>query len=129
MSKRCGSSGCTSTVCRHMPPPPGCHCGRCGWSHSPRTSEKLRPPSSLRNRAAGSTPAYITSGSSDGPGASCQILANDASVSSGKRKAACSSSVHVSPRSSERRNTGPQWLLTEPVNNRVEPDRPSMHVA
>ena len=56
-SSRSGSSGWTSTVCRHSPPPPGCHCGRCGWSHSPRTSEKLRPPSSLRNSAAGSTPA------------------------------------------------------------------------
>ncbi len=128
ISRRSGSSGWTRTVWRHIPPPPGCHSGRCGWSHNPLTNEKLRPPSSLRNSAAGSTPAYITSGSLTGPGASCQILASDASALSGKRNAACSSSVHVVPRSSERRSTGPQWLLTDPVNSRVVPDRESMQV-
>src|SRR3954451_4084134 len=71
----------------------------------------------------------MTSGRSAGPGASCQMRASDAPVSLGKARAACSSSVHVAPRSSERRSTGPQWLLTDPVHRRVLPERESMQVA
>ena len=50
-------------------------------------------------------------------------------MSLGKARAACSSSVQVAPRSSDRRSTGPQWLLTDPVNSRVSAERVSMHVA
>ena len=41
----------------------------------------------------------------------------------GSASAACSSSLHVAPRSSDRRSTGPQWLLTDPANSRGEPPR------
>ena len=86
------SSGWTRTVCRHSPPPPGCHCGRCGWSHSPRTSEKVRPPSSLRNSAAGSTPAYRTSARRPGPAPAARCARATPRCRSGKASAACSSS-------------------------------------
>src|SRR5262249_7973031 len=64
--------GCGSTVWIVFPPPPGIQCSRCGWSHSPRTSSYVRPPSVERNNADGSTPAYTTSGSPAGAGANCQ---------------------------------------------------------
>ena len=47
------------------------------------------------------------------------MRASDASLPSGNASAARSSSVQVAPRSSERRSTGPQWLLTDPVNSRA----------
>ena len=36
---------------------PGCHCGRVGWLVRPSTCCQVPPPSRLRNKPAGSTPA------------------------------------------------------------------------
>ena len=46
-----------TSECRISPPPPGCQCGRDGWSRRPATCRQDWPPSSLRNSPAGSTPA------------------------------------------------------------------------
>ena len=43
--------------CRQSPPLPGCHSGVDGWRRSPSTWAQVAPPSVLRNRPAGSTPA------------------------------------------------------------------------
>ena len=56
---RCGSSGCGTIVCRISPPAPGSQVSRDGWSVRPRTCVQVAPPSSLRNRPAGSTPARM----------------------------------------------------------------------
>ena len=74
--RRGGRAPCGGTARRR----PAATAGGAGGPTARATSEKLRPPSSLRNSAAGSTPAYSTSGSSAGPGASCQIRASEASA-------------------------------------------------
>src|SRR6266567_5901733 len=63
------------TVCRHMPPAPGCHLGPVPWPRRPGSSCQFLPPSLERNSAASSTPAYTVSGSlSDG--SKCQTRLN-----------------------------------------------------
>ena len=51
------SLGWGTRECRISPAPPGCQCGRVGWSRSPPTCRQDWPRSSLRNSPAGSTPA------------------------------------------------------------------------
>ena len=48
---------------------------------------------------------------------------------SGNASEAAISSVQLPPRSSERRRTGPQWLLTDPTKSRPPAGRVSMQVA
>ena len=109
--------GSGSTVCTAAPPKPGCQFGRCGWSHSPRTSSKVRPPSSLRHRDVGSQPAHTTSGRSAVSGCSCQTRASAAPVSAGKAIGAASLSVQVAvaasatETSSDNSTVGPQCSL------------------
>ena len=55
---RCGSVGWGTMVWRIRPPAPGRQVGREGWFVSPSTWVHVLPPSLLRNRPAGSTPAY-----------------------------------------------------------------------
>src|SRR6267142_7011567 len=72
---RLGFFGSSMIVCRHRPPPPGCHCGPVPWPRSPETSFQVSPPSVVRKSAASSTPAYTMSGSvSDG--SRCQTRLN-----------------------------------------------------
>ena len=98
-------------VCRHSPPPPGIHFGRCSWLSSPSTGAQLTPASSERNSAAGSTPHHTTSGSSGRPGSICHTWASDSPGDSGKRTACRSGSLHVFPKSSECKTAGPQCVL------------------
>ena len=51
------------TVCRHIPPAPGCQCGPVPCFRSPDSSSQFCPPSVERNSAASSTPAYTVSAS------------------------------------------------------------------
>src|SRR5262244_2350478 len=87
-------------VCRHKPPPPGCHCGRCGWLNNPRSSDQVCPASFDSNNAAGSTPQYILSGSCSRPTAICQICFRACPVSSGNLIGELSGLVHILPKSS-----------------------------
>ncbi len=95
-------------MCTAAPPNPGAHSGRCGWSHSSRTSEKVSPRSSLRHSEVGSQPAQTTSGRSAVSGWICQTRPSAVSVSAGKEMAAFSVSCHVAPRSSDHAMVGPQ---------------------
>ncbi len=113
------------TVCRPSPPPPGTHLERVGCSHSGRTSSKLSPRSSERYSAAGSVPAYTTSGSA-AAGCSCHTRSSEAPVSFGNFTAAFAGSVHVCPRSSEWKTDGPQCALSPPTRRRGEGPRVSI---
>ena len=61
-----GSSGWGRIVWKAWPPYPSFHSLRCGWSHSPRSSSKVSPPSSERKIAPGSVPAKTTPSSAPG---------------------------------------------------------------
>src|SRR5271169_6704272 len=63
MNIRLGSLGSRMTVCRHIPPAPGCQCGPEPCPRSPESSCQLCPPSADWNNAASSTPAYTPSAS------------------------------------------------------------------
>src|SRR5687767_9819074 len=63
MNMRSSLVGSSRIVWRHKPPAPGAHCEPEPWPLSPGSSCQLVPPSSVRNSAASSTPAYTTSGS------------------------------------------------------------------
>ena len=54
---RSASVGCCRTVCRHMPPAPGCHCGPVSCLRRPDSSVHDPPPSVDLKSAASSTPA------------------------------------------------------------------------
>src|ERR1700722_12243688 len=62
--------------CKQRPPAPGCHLSRVGCAVSVVTSPQVWPLSSLRNRAAGATPAYKTPRSAARPGSMCQMRSN-----------------------------------------------------
>src|SRR5215471_8649303 len=72
---RFGLLGSRITVCRHMPPAPGCHFGPVPWPRNPESSFQFCPPSVDRNNAASSTPAYTVSGSVS-EGSKCQTRLN-----------------------------------------------------
>src|SRR5579863_9975123 len=72
---RLGLLGSRTTVCRHIPPAPGCHFGPDPCPRNPESSFQLFPPSVDRNSAASSTPAYTVSGSVS-PGSRCHTLLN-----------------------------------------------------
>ena len=59
--------------CRHRPPAPGCQRGRVGCWVKLATSFQFWPPSSLRKRAAGATPAKRTPGWLAWPASRCQM--------------------------------------------------------
>src|ERR1051326_3944974 len=105
-------------VCKHRPPPPGCQVGRCGWSHRPRTSSNVWPPSVERKSAAGSTPTYTTSGSAAVAGVICQACLMLASTSDGNLRFGASGSVQVLPRSSLETTPVPQKKLVLPASIR-----------
>ena len=106
-------------MCTAAPPNPGAQFGRCGWSHRPRTSSKLSPPSSLRHSDVGSQPAQTTPGRSAVSGWICQTLASAVSVSSGNVIDAWSFSSQVAPRSSDHATVGPQCQLITPAIRRA----------
>src|SRR5713101_8175648 len=72
---RLGFFGSSRIVCRHRPPPPGCHCGPVPWPRSPESSFQFSPPSVEQKSAASSTPAYTMSGSAR-DGSRCQTRLN-----------------------------------------------------
>src|SRR6516164_5253853 len=72
---RSGLAGSRMTVCRHMPPAPGCQLGPVPCPRSPDSSCQLSPPSVDLNSAASSTPAYTTLGST-GEGSKCHTRLN-----------------------------------------------------
>lgn len=90
------------------PPKPASHNGRCGWSHNPRTSSKVSPPSVDLNSADGCVPAQTTPGSV-GDATICQTRSTVAGLSpsvvpTGNAIGPCSEptgSCQVAPRSSE----------------------------
>ncbi len=124
-----GSAGSVSTVCRPSPPPPGIQALRVGCSHSGRTSSKDTPRSVERNSAAGSVPAYTTSGASGPAGCSCHTRSREAPVSRGKRTAGSAGSCQLAPRSSEVNTEGPQWELSPPTSSRGAGPRRSIAAA
>ena len=115
--------GCGSSVWKACPPNPAPHCGRCGWSHSARSSAKVSPPSVERNTAPGSVPAHTRPGSQ--PAASAQTRSTLPSTSSGIRTDPSGVSSQVAPRSSERRTCGPIQLEEAPTSSRAPPPRVS----
>src|SRR5215471_1972723 len=75
MYTRLGSLGSRMTLCKHMPPAPGCHCGPVPWPRRPLSSCQLVPPSFDLNSAASSTPANTVSGS-ESEGSRCHTRLN-----------------------------------------------------
>src|SRR5579864_2270647 len=63
------------TVCRHMPPAPGCHFGPVPCPRRPDSSCQLSPPSVDLNNAASSMPAYTVL-ASVGEGSMCHTRLN-----------------------------------------------------
>src|SRR5688500_7025310 len=120
---RLGFDGSITTVWRHKPPPPGCHCARCSCACSPSTRLQLSPASRDSKSAAGSTPAYRRFGSSGGPQRICHTCVRARSVSAGNRMFWRSGADHVAPRSSLDRITLPQWKLRVPARIRWRPPR------
>src|SRR5215207_9936485 len=121
-----GSDGCGSTVWIACPPKPAPQSLRCGWSHSPRTSSKVTPPSADFHSDEGCAPAYTTPGWSAGAGWICQTRSSDASASAGKPIEPSGGSFQVLPRSSLWKTAGPQCSLVPPVNRRGRSPRVSI---
>src|SRR5437762_8910354 len=67
-----------------MPPKPGTHFARDGWSSRLLTIDQVSPRSSLLKSAAGSVPAQTTFGVLECPGSMCQVLEKVRSAPSGK---------------------------------------------
>src|SRR5438445_10672171 len=67
-----------------MPPKPGTHFARDGWSSRLFTIDHVSPRSSLLKSAAGSVPAQTTFGVFSCPGSMCQVFEKVRSVPSGK---------------------------------------------
>src|SRR5262245_54686491 len=116
--------GSSRIECKNSPPPPGVHRGRCGWSYRPRTSDQVSPASCDTNKPAGSTPQYITSGSSGRARLICQTFLREAPESAGNFIWASLGLVQVLPKSSLDRKNVPQKLLVE-THNLCRPFRPS----
>src|SRR5579863_1539050 len=55
---RCTRFPSRMIVCMHSPPAPGCHLRACSWLLMPGEMSHESPPSSLLNKAAGSTPHH-----------------------------------------------------------------------
>src|SRR5262249_26697150 len=72
---RLGLLGSMMTVCRHIPPAPGCHFGPELCPRSPASSCQFWPPSLEKNKAASSTPAYTVL-ASVGEGSKCHTRLN-----------------------------------------------------
>src|SRR5581483_605368 len=72
---RFGLLGSRITVCKHMPPAPGCHLGPVPCPRRLESSCQLFPPSVERKIAASSTPAYTVS-ESVSEGSMCQTRLN-----------------------------------------------------
>src|SRR6476469_9758694 len=108
---RCASVGWGTMEWRMSPPAPGPHSGRLGWFLRPSTCSHVEPPSVLRNRPAGSTPAYRPSS----PAVTFQTLATF-----GPSSPYVSPSlewVQVAPRSSLRKTAAPYHGLPAPANS------------
>src|SRR5438093_9901156 len=106
---RSRSVGCGMIVWRMRPPAPGDHVGRDGWFVKPWTWLHVRPPSSLRNRPAGPTPAYS---------ASCAAVTFQTAVIFGPSSPYVMPSldwVQLAPRSSLRNTVGPYHSLPPPA--------------
>src|ERR1700691_981070 len=71
---RFGRDGSNRIVCRHIPPAPGFHFERVGWSFSPGRGAHESPSSSDLHSEAGSTPRNTVRGSDGRPGAICQMF-------------------------------------------------------
>src|SRR5579859_299550 len=113
---RFASLGSRITVCRHMPPAPGCQCGPVPCSRSPFSSSQLSPPSVDLNSAASSIPAYTVLASvSDGSKCQTRLNSQGCAVPSyhwcvpGTPAYAnlLFTALHVTPPSSERCTTCP----------------------
>src|SRR6266403_892237 len=108
---RLGSIGSGRIVCRHMPPPPGVHFGRCGWSSNDWTGVHVAPASRDSKSAEGSTPQNSVSGVSGAPREICQIFLSANFDSGGNFTEYVSGSVDVFPKSSDEHSTVPQRKL------------------
>src|SRR5262249_62155177 len=104
-------AGSSRIECKNSPPPPGVHRGRCGWSYRPRTSDQVSPASCDTNNAAGSTPQYITSGSSAPAKLICQTFLREAPEAAGNFILGSLGLVQVLPKSFPDRQNVPQKLL------------------
>src|SRR6185437_3266244 len=116
-------------VCRHMPPFPGVHLGRCSCPNNPAFAVHVFPASRDMNSADGSTPQYITSGSPAGPMRICQICLSARPDAEGNLIACSSRSVHVAPKSSLDLSDDPKNGFPVPAHNRCRPARPSNAIA
>src|SRR5215212_3607286 len=113
--RRRASVGWGTIEWRHSPPLPGCHSDRVGCFVSPSTWRHVAAPSSLRNRPAGSTPAYSAPSK---PAVRFQIV-----LMEGPSSPYVNPSLecdHVSPRSSLRHTAGPYHSL--PPAARIAPE-------
>src|SRR5512140_1337082 len=99
------------------PPLPGCHSGLLGWARRPSTWVHVSPPSALRKRPAGSTPAYTT------PGAAVTFHTRVRSGPASPYVRPADECVHVEPRSALRQTAGPNH--GEPPPARIAPSEGS----
>ena len=68
-----GSFASIAIECSPIPPKPGTHFAREGWSSRLFTIDHVSPRSSLLKSAAGSVPAHTTFGVCGCPGSMCQV--------------------------------------------------------
>ena len=100
---RLGSDGSSWIEWQHIPPAPGSHFSRVGWSSTLWTGSKDSPPSVERKRIPGVAPSQISP--SLRPGSTCQVSSSFSPDSSGRPRP--SARFHVFPSSADRWNVPP----------------------